>query len=65
MRAVIATEYVTLDGVKDAPGRERFHDWGCTSADPRNREIAEAWASRGAMSTGRTRLVHRGGENVL
>jgi hypothetical protein len=41
MRALIATEYVTLDGVMEAPGGERLHDWGFTSADPRNREIAE------------------------
>lgn len=24
-------------------GGERLHDWGFNSADPRNREIAEAW----------------------
>jgi hypothetical protein len=64
MRAVIATEYVTLDGVMEAPGGERLHDWGHTSADPRRGEIAEAWASTGAISVGRTTLVHRGGEKV-
>ncbi len=64
MRAVIATEYVTLDGVMEAPGGERSHDWSFTSADPRNREIAEVWASTGAISVGRTTLVHSGGENV-
>jgi hypothetical protein len=58
MRALIATEYVTLDGVMEAPG-------GFTSANPRNREIAEAWASGGAIIVGRTTLVNRGGENVL
>jgi hypothetical protein len=42
MRAVIATDYVTLDGVTEAPGTERLHDWGFTRADPRNREIAQA-----------------------
>jgi hypothetical protein len=47
MRALIATEYVTLD------------------ADLRNREIAEAWASGGAIIVGRTTLVNRGGEKVL
>jgi hypothetical protein len=65
MRAVIATDYVTLDGVMEAPGGERLHDWGFTSADPRNREIAEAWASTGAISVGQTTLVHRGGEKGL
>ena len=65
MRAVIATDYVTLDGVMEAPGGERLHDWGFTSADPHNREIAEAWASTGAIIVGRTTLVHRGGEKVL
>src|SRR5688500_16578027 len=35
-------------------GGERLHDWGFTSADPRNREIAEAWASGGAIIVGRT-----------
>ena len=49
MRALIATGYVTLDGV----------------ADPRNREIAEAWASGGAIIVGRTTLIYGGGENVL
>jgi hypothetical protein len=65
MRALIATEYVTLDGVMEAPGGERLHDWGFTSANPRNREIAEVWASGGAIIVGRTTLVHRGGEKVL
>jgi hypothetical protein len=65
MRAVIATEYLTLDGVLVGPGGERIHDWGCTSADPRRGEIAEAWPSTGAMSVGRTTLVHRGGEKLL
>ena len=65
MRALIATEYVTLDGVMEAPGGKRLHDWGCNSANPRNREIAEVWASTGAISVGRTTLVHRGGEKVL
>jgi hypothetical protein len=103
MRALIATKYVTLDGVMEAPGEEqslgprgspmgkgiydismaldgfiaganvrpevgwaglgdggeRLHDWGFTSANPRNREIAEVWASGGAISVGRTRLVNR------
>ena len=65
MRAVIATEYVTLDGVTEAPGGERLHDWGLSSANPRSREIAEAWASGGAIIVGRTTLVNRGGEKVL
>ena len=109
MRALIATEYVTLDGVMEAPGGEqsldprgspmgkvisdismcldgfiaganvrpeagwgglgdggeRLHDWGFTSANLRNREIAEVWASGGAIIVGRTTLVHRGGEKVL
>jgi hypothetical protein len=65
MRALIATEYVTLDGVMEAPGGERLHDWGFTSADPRNREITEVWASGGAIIGGRTTLVNRGGEKVL
>lgn len=109
MRALIATEYVTLDGVMEAPGGEqsrgprgspmgkviydismsldgfiaganvrpeagwaglgdggeRLHDWGFNSADPRNREIAEVWASGGAIIVGRTTLVNRGGEKVL
>ena len=46
-------------------GDERLHEWGFTSADPRNREIAEAWASTGAIIVGRTTLVNRGGEKVL
>ena len=35
-------------------GGERLHDWGFNSADPRNREIAEAWATGGAVIVGRT-----------
>jgi dihydrofolate reductase len=36
-------------------GGERLHDWGFNSADPRNREIAEAMlASTGAVLVGRT-----------
>jgi dihydrofolate reductase len=36
-------------------GGERLHDWGFNSADPRNREIAEAMvASTGAVTVGRT-----------
>jgi dihydrofolate reductase len=36
-------------------GGERLHDWGFNSADPRNREIAEAVvASTGAVIVGRT-----------
>jgi hypothetical protein len=65
MKALIATEYVTLDGVMEAPGGERLHDRGFTSADPRNREIAEVWASEGAIIVSRTTLVNRGGEKVL
>jgi len=65
MRALIATEYVTLDGVMEAPGGERLHDWGSTSADPRHREITEVWASGGAVIVGRTTVVLRGGEKVL
>ena len=64
MRALIATDYVMLDGVMEAPGGERLHDWGFTSADPRNCEIAEAWGSTGAIIVGRTTLVHSGGEKV-
>jgi hypothetical protein len=65
MRAVIATEYVTLDGVMEALGGERLHDWGLSSADPRRGEIAQAWASTGASSVGRTTVVTRGGEKGL
>jgi hypothetical protein len=54
MRALIATEYVTLDGVMEAPGGEQC-----------NREIAEVSASGGAMIVGRTTLLNRGGEKVL
>jgi hypothetical protein len=46
MRALIAAEYVTLDGV----------------AGSRNHEIAEAWTSGGAIIVGRTTLLNRGGE---
>jgi dihydrofolate reductase len=36
-------------------GGERLHDWGFNSADPRNREIAEALlATTGAVIVGRT-----------
>jgi dihydrofolate reductase len=36
-------------------GGERLHDWGFNSADPRNREVAEAIvASMGAVIVGRT-----------
>ena len=36
-------------------GGERLHDWGFNSADPRNRDIAEAMmASTGAVLVGRT-----------
>src|SRR4029453_16349527 len=36
-------------------GGERLHDWGFTSADPRNREIEEALlATTGAVIVGRT-----------
>ena len=65
MRALIATEYVTLDGVLEAPGGERLYDWGFTRADLRRGEIAEAWASTGAIFVGRTTLVNRGGEKLL
>jgi hypothetical protein len=46
-------------------GGERLHDRGFNSANPRNREIAEVWASGGAIIVGRTTLVSRGGEKVL
>ena len=65
MRALIATEHVTLNGVMEAPGGERLHDWGFSSADPRNRDFAEVWASGGAIIVGRSTLVHSGGEKVL
>ena len=109
MRALIATEYVTLDGVMEAPGGEqslgprgspigkgiydismsldglitganvrpeagwgglgdggeRLHDWRLTSADPHFRDFAEAWASTGAISDGRTTLANRGAEKLL
>jgi len=58
MRAVIATEYVTLKGVMEAPGGEH-------SLGPRKGETAEVWASGGAMSVDRATLVYRGGEKVL
>ena len=35
-------------------GGERLHEWGFNSADPRNREIVEGWASTGAIIVGRT-----------
>jgi dihydrofolate reductase len=35
-------------------GGEQLHDWGFNSADPRNREIAEVWATMGAVIVGRT-----------
>jgi dihydrofolate reductase len=35
-------------------GGERLHDWGFNSTDPRNREIAEAWVTTGAVIVGRT-----------
>ena len=35
-------------------GGERLHDWGFNSADPRNREVIESWASTGAVIFGRT-----------
>ena len=35
-------------------GAERLHEWGFNSADPRNREIVESWASTGAVIVGRT-----------
>jgi dihydrofolate reductase len=40
-------------------GGERLHDWGFNSADPRNREIAEAMAANmGAVITGRNTYDH-------
>jgi len=65
MRAVIATEYMTRPWRHGSAWGERLHDWGFTSADPRNREIAEVWASGGAIIVSRTTLVNRGGEKVL
>src|SRR3954468_361944 len=35
-------------------GGERLHDWGFNSADPRNRDIVEGWATIGAIIVGRT-----------
>jgi dihydrofolate reductase len=35
-------------------GGERLHEWGFNSADPRNREIVESWASTGTIIVGRT-----------
>ena len=35
-------------------GGEQLHEWGFNSADPRNREIVESWASTGAIIVGRT-----------
>jgi len=39
-------------------GGERLHDWGFNSADPRNREIMERYASMGANIFGRTGYNH-------
>src|SRR5262245_38711758 len=40
-------------------GGERLHDWGFSSEDPRNREIAEAiLATTGAVLVGRTTYDH-------
>jgi len=39
-------------------GGERLHDWGFNSADPRNREIMERYASKGANIFGRTGYNH-------
>jgi dihydrofolate reductase len=35
-------------------GGEQLHEWGFNSADPRNREIVESWASIGTVIVGRT-----------
>ena len=35
-------------------GGEQLHEWGFNSADLRNREIVESWASTGAIIVGRT-----------
>ena len=37
---------------------ERLHDWGFNSADPRNREILEGYATAGANIFGRTGYDH-------
>ena len=37
MRALIATEYVTLDGVMEAPGESDYTIYQCGPAQPRNR----------------------------
>jgi dihydrofolate reductase len=39
-------------------GGERLHDWGFNSADPRNREIMERYATIGANIFGRTGYDH-------
>ena len=39
-------------------GGERLHDWGFNSADPRNREIMEEYATAGANIFGRTGYNH-------
>jgi len=39
-------------------GGERLHDWGFNSADPRNREILEGYATAGANIFGRTGYDH-------
>lgn len=39
-------------------GGERLHDWGFNSADPRNREIMEWYATIGANIFGRTGYDH-------
>ena len=39
-------------------GGERLHDWGFNSADPRNREIMEWFATMGANIFGRTGYDH-------
>ena len=39
-------------------GGERLHDWGFNSADPRNREIIQRYASIGANIFGRTGYDH-------
>jgi dihydrofolate reductase len=39
-------------------GGERLHDWGFHSADPRNREVMEWYATTGANIFGRTGYEH-------
>src|SRR5687767_8756486 len=39
-------------------GGERLHDWGFNSADPRNREIMDGYATIGANIFGRTGYDH-------